>query len=80
MRHTFFNVDMALVKIHHSLMVTEQECLPPSQVNCNEMLLFDSFSLAEKILWYSQKNGNVFPHLPPSLPFPFHSVESQWVK
>lgn len=71
MRHAFFNVDTALVKIHHSLMVTEQECLPPSQVDCNEMLLFDSFSLAEKILWYTQKMEMYSTRLPPSLPAPF---------
>ena len=49
MRHTFLNVDTALVKTCYSLMVTEQEHLSPAHVNYSEMLPFDSFSIAEKI-------------------------------
>lgn len=72
MRHTFLNVDTALIKTCHSLMVTEQEHLPPSQVHCSEMLLPDSFSIAEKISWCSQKmemscTTGLTPFLPLSL-------------
>lgn len=79
-RHTFLNVDTALVKTCHSLVATEQERQLPSQVKCSEMLLFDSFSIAEKNQLVFPVNGNEF-HTLASLPFfPFHSMEFQWGK
>lgn len=68
---SFLHVDTALAKICDSLMVTEQGCLPSSlSVNCTEMWLSDSFSIAERVSWCSQKMEMNSTHWPPSLPSP----------
>lgn len=59
----------------YSLMVTEQEHLSPSHVNCSEMLSFDSFSIAEKISWCSQKMEMTSIYWL----FLLSPLESQWV-
>ena len=76
-RHTFLNVDTALVKTYHSLMVTEQEHLPPKSIAMNCYCLIAFYYYENQLVF--QKNGNEF-HILVSLPSSLlYSVESPWI-